>query len=157
MAPTIPRDAPITVLGAGSYGTALGIQLARSGHPTALWARNRDHIERLAAERVNQRYLPGCPFPAQLQPQPDLATALSVARHVLVAVPSHAVRELLEQVKPLLRADARLACAAKGLEPESGKLPHRCSPRHSAPQARRSRSSPDRLLRRRWDVACRPP
>ncbi|MGH8458047.1 MAG: NAD(P)H-dependent glycerol-3-phosphate dehydrogenase, partial [Nevskiales bacterium] len=73
---------------------------------------------------VNARYLPGCKFPDSLKPQPDLATAVSDVVHMIVAVPSHAVRELLETLKPLLRPGQKLACAAKGLEPDSCKLMH---------------------------------
>jgi glycerol-3-phosphate dehydrogenase (NAD(P)+) len=121
---SISADTPITVLGAGSYGTALAIQLARSGHPTALWARNSEHIRKLADERVNARYLPNCPFPERLHPEADLDRALAGVSHLLVAVPSHAVREMLETLKPRVRPGQRLACAAKGLEPETCKLMH---------------------------------
>lgn len=120
----IRPDQPIAVLGAGSYGTALAIQLSRSGHPTTLWARDAAHIARLAAERINARYLPGCPFPQPLQPVADLAAAVAGVMHIIVAVPSHAVRGLLQSLKPLLRPGQKLACAAKGLEPDSCKLMH---------------------------------
>ncbi len=49
---------PITVLGAGSWGTALAIQFARAGRPTTLWGRAEDEPERIARERRNRRYLP---------------------------------------------------------------------------------------------------
>jgi glycerol-3-phosphate dehydrogenase (NAD(P)+) len=120
----IRADAPIAVLGAGSYGTALAIQVSRSGHPTSLWARNAAHIQRLAAERVNARYLPGCKFPDSLRPEADLAAAIDGITHIIVSVPSHAMRELLEALKPLLKPGQKLACAAKGLEPDSCKLMH---------------------------------
>ena len=55
---------PIVVLGAGSWGTALAIQFARSGGPTVLWGRAEDEPERLARERENARYLPGAKLPA---------------------------------------------------------------------------------------------
>ncbi len=120
----IRPDAPVTVLGAGSYGTALAIQVSRSGHPTKLWARNSEHIRRLAEERVNTRYLPGCQFPDALKPESDLQAAVSGVTHIIVSVPSHAMRELLETLKPLLKPGQKLACAAKGLEPDSCKLMH---------------------------------
>lgn len=120
----IRPDAPVAVLGAGSYGTALAIQVSRSGHPTSLWARNAGHIQRLAAERANARYLPGCKFPDSLKPESDLAAAVNGITHIIVSVPSHAIRELLEMLKPLLKPGQKLACAAKGLEPDSCKLMH---------------------------------
>jgi len=121
---SVSKDASIAVLGAGSYGTALAIQLSRSGHPTVLWARDAAHIARLATERVNARYLPGCKFPDLLRPEADLRAAVHGFTHVIVAVPSHAVRALLETVSPLLEPGQKLACAAKGLEPDSCKLMH---------------------------------
>jgi len=114
----------IAVLGAGSWGTALAIQFARSGTPTILWGREDDHLDRLAEDRENQHYLPGARFPEGLVVEPDLEAALAAAPMVLVAVPSHAFRAMLEMIKPLLRSDARVAWATKGFEVESGMLPH---------------------------------
>ena len=62
----------VTVLGAGSYGTALAICLARNGHKVTLWGRNSDDVATLAAERKNQRYLPDAPFPDALELEADL-------------------------------------------------------------------------------------
>ncbi len=63
-------------------------------------------------------------FPESLEVEPDLVAGLSRARDVLVSVPSHAFREILEAIKPHLRSDARLAWATKGFELNTGKLPH---------------------------------
>ncbi len=115
---------PIAVLGAGSWGTALAIQLARSGRPTRLWGRNAGQLRTLSRERVNARYLPGATFPESLSIEHDLATALKGAVDVLVVVPSHAFRSFLTEIAPKLDADARLAYATKGFELETGKLPH---------------------------------
>jgi glycerol-3-phosphate dehydrogenase (NAD(P)+) len=115
--------APVAVLGAGSWGTALAIQLARSGHPTRLWGRDGAALTAMAAMRRNERYL-SADFPASLQVEPDLGSALAGARDALIAVPSHAFRGLLEQLKPHLTADTRLAWATKGFELATGLLPH---------------------------------
>ncbi|MGB5210455.1 MAG: NAD(P)H-dependent glycerol-3-phosphate dehydrogenase [Gammaproteobacteria bacterium] len=114
----------IAVLGAGSWGTALAIQFARSGTPTFLWGRQEDHLDRLAEDRENQHYLPGAKFPSELRVEPDLQKALTAAPMVLVAVPSHAFRQTLEMLRPFLRSDARVSWATKGFEVESGLLPH---------------------------------
>src|SRR3984893_3824789 len=116
--------APIAVLGAGSWGTALAIQFARAGRPTLLWARDPAHVERLATTRGNGRSLPGVPFPAGLAVEPDLARAVGAALDLLIAVPSHAFRETLARLRPLLRPGQRVAWATKGFELTSGKLPH---------------------------------
>ncbi len=114
----------ITVVGAGSWGTALAIQFARTGRRTILWGREEDHLDRLQEDRENQQFLPGARFPEALEIQPDLQTALRDADIVLVAVPSHVFRRVLESLRPHLRADSRLAWATKGFELSTGKLPH---------------------------------
>ena len=84
----------ISVFGAGSYGTALAIQLARNGARVALWGRDAAALERIGAEGVNARYLPDCPFPEGLEVCADLATAAAAGRWLL-AVPSHALQAML--------------------------------------------------------------
>ena len=116
-----PR-APIAVLGAGSWGTALAIRLARNGNRTRLWGHDPDEVAPLARDRVNARYLPGSPFPDGLDATADLAAALAGVRDVLVAVPSHAFAETLDRIARLAPGDLRLAWATKGLEPETGRL-----------------------------------
>jgi glycerol-3-phosphate dehydrogenase (NAD(P)+) len=114
----------IVVIGAGSWGTALAIQFARSGHRTVLWGRVEDHLDRLAEDRENQQYLPGAPFPDALVVEPDLEAALAGAPNVLVSVPSHGFRAVLTMIRPNLRPDSRLSWATKGFEVDTGKLPH---------------------------------
>ncbi|MCL1079589.1 NAD(P)H-dependent glycerol-3-phosphate dehydrogenase [Parashewanella spongiae] len=116
------NHADITVLGAGSYGTALAISLARGGHQTMLWGHNAAHMGRLVQQRSNDQFLPGIEFPDSLQIEADLALALAASRNVLVVVPSHVFGSVLGQIKPLLRHDARVVWATKGLEPETGRL-----------------------------------
>ncbi len=112
----------VTVLGAGSYGTALAICLARNGHQVTLWGRNSDDVATLAAERKNQRYLPDVPFPDTLLLQADLQQAVASSAIVLVVVPSHAFADTLQQIKPALVEGAQVAWATKGLEPNTGRL-----------------------------------
>lgn len=116
------QPSAIAVLGAGSYGTALAICLARNGNTISLWGRNREDMAQMAAQRINQKYLPDIALPDSLQLTSDLAAAVSSSRDILVVVPSHAFADTLRQIKPLLRADARVAWATKGLEPETGRL-----------------------------------
>jgi glycerol-3-phosphate dehydrogenase (NAD(P)+) len=112
------------VLGAGSWGTALAIQLARVALPTLLWGRDPTHLVELQRDRRNTRYLPDAPFPEQLRIEPDLRTALQASRDVIVAVPSHALRGMLQEIAPHLLPDARVAWATKGFEVSTGLLPH---------------------------------
>ena len=115
---------PITVLGAGSWGTALAIQFARAGRQTVLWGRAEDDPARIAADRCNRRYLPEAEFPESLAVETDLGRAVGAARDVLVVVPSSALRAVLTQIAPLLAPGARVAWATKGFELDTGKLPH---------------------------------
>ncbi len=124
MSATSGSDRPVAVLGAGSWGTALAVQFARSGRSTRLWGRDRAQMALLARTRRNERYLPSGTFPETLQVQPDLGAALAGARDLLIAVPSHALRALLGQAAPLLAQDTQLAWATKGFELTSGLLPH---------------------------------
>ncbi|WP_417344493.1 NAD(P)H-dependent glycerol-3-phosphate dehydrogenase [Ferrimonas sp.] len=116
------EQAAVTVLGAGSYGTALAISLARNGHRTIIWGHLPDHMERLEQDRRNEEFLPGVDFPDELVVEADLGKALAASRNVLVVVPSHVFALVLKQAQPLLRDDARVVWATKGLEPETGRL-----------------------------------
>jgi len=120
----VERDAPIAVLGAGSWGTALAIQFARGGRPTRLWGRSVDHMQAMARDRRNERYLPAAELPASLSIHTDLDAALAGVLDVLVAVPSHGLREILLEIEPRLSATTRVAWATKGFELNTGKLPH---------------------------------
>ena len=112
----------IAIVGAGSWGTALAVQFARAGHPAALWARDSVHVAAMQRERRNTRYLPDTTFPKLLDVTADLGAAVAHADDVLIAVPSHALRETLTALAALpLR---RLAWATKGFELDTGLLPY---------------------------------
>ncbi len=113
----------IAVLGAGSWGTALAIQCARAGNRVRLWGRTSEQRAAMQGQRVNQRYLPDAPFPPGLEVAAELHAALAGADDVLVAVPSHAFRELLASIRELLTPSQRLCWATKGFEISSGRLP----------------------------------
>ncbi|PYA83198.1 NAD(P)H-dependent glycerol-3-phosphate dehydrogenase [Serratia marcescens] len=115
-------NASMTVIGAGSYGTALAITLARNGHTVVLWGHNPAQVQTLQQDRCNQAFLPDVPFPDTLLLEADLARALAASRDVLVVVPSHVFGDVLRQLKPHLRPDARIVWATKGLEAETGRL-----------------------------------
>ncbi len=116
------KSTPIAVLGAGSWGTALAILLARNGNPTRLWARDAEHVAQMQSSHMNERYLGPIAFPESLSVTNDLATALQGCRDILVVIPSHAFHQVLDQIKPLIHEDTRIISATKGLEPGSGDL-----------------------------------
>lgn len=113
---------PVAVLGAGSYGTALAIALARNGHKTYLWGHNSLKIAKMATERMNSEFLPEIPFPEALELEADLSNLLAKVRDLLLVVPSHVFADVLQQIKPFLRADHRIMWATKGLERDTGRL-----------------------------------
>ena len=116
------RNSQVTVLGAGSYGTALALCFARKGTHTCLWGRDAEQVASMANTRENTRYLPGIQLPDTLHVTADLAEAVADSKNIVVVVPSSAFAQVLRDMKPHLRADARIAWATKGLEPETGRL-----------------------------------
>ncbi|HCO43786.1 MAG TPA: glycerol-3-phosphate dehydrogenase [Gammaproteobacteria bacterium] len=123
----------LAVLGAGSWGTALAIALARRGHAVRLWTRSAADAAAMNALRVNARYLPDLVLPTGVTATAALDAAVAGADGVLVAVPSSAFRELLRQLAPL--ADWRqLAWASKGFERDSGNLLHEVLAEELGPQ-----------------------
>lgn len=112
------------VYGAGSWGTALALQLARNGHMVILWDIDAAHIQALQQQRENQRYLPGIALPDNINCEADLACVVKAATQHLLVVPSHGFRDLLQRMQAYLEADAAIFWATKGLELQSGKLLH---------------------------------
>lgn len=113
----------VAVFGAGSFGTALAVHLAQHDIGTTLWGRDGERMAAMAEAGENEAYLPGSKFPPGLRCEADLAAAVAAGEHLLLAVPSHALRELLERVAPLLRPEQGVILACKGLEAETCLLP----------------------------------
>ena len=114
----------IAVLGAGSWGTALAMQLARNGHTVRLWGHEPEHVARLREQRENVEFLPGFRLADGIEPIADLARAADGVRYLLVAIPSKGFRELMKNLHPLHDVDWLLFWASKGFEIETGKLLH---------------------------------
>ena len=112
----------LAILGAGAWGTALGIAMS-SLHRVTLWCRDPQQYERMRAEGVNSRYLPGIALPTALRLICDAEAALSDCQLVIAAVPTAALRETLRLVAHL-PGKPGLVWLCKGFEPGSGKFPH---------------------------------
>ena len=106
----------IGVIGSGSWGTALAIHLARTGHDVRLWARDAALAAAMAETRENATYLPGISLPDALSPTADLAQAMDDAQFVVIAVPSHGVRDVARVAAPHLPRGCALVSATKGIE-----------------------------------------
>lgn len=118
------NSSPILVLGAGAWGTALALILARNGHLVWLWDRDSKHIEQLKVARQNVQGLPAAMFPETLQPTTDLEKIVPQVQDILVVVPSHGFRETLTRIAPYVTATSQFCWATKGLEYQTGFLLH---------------------------------
>lgn len=110
------------VLGAGSYGTALAISLAKANHKVVLWGQDSLKIQEMSTVRQNKSYLPNIDFPDSLVVTSELSEALSFSHRVLIAVPSHAFGEVVHAVHERATSSVKIIWATKGLEVESGRL-----------------------------------
>jgi glycerol-3-phosphate dehydrogenase (NAD(P)+) len=106
----------IAIIGAGSWGTALSIVLAPRFERIRLWAHETDLVERMAASRVNDVFLPGFRLPENVEPVSDLELALQKAGIVVGVMPSRFARAVYSSMLPHLDAGMRFVSATKGLE-----------------------------------------
>jgi glycerol-3-phosphate dehydrogenase (NAD(P)+) len=116
--------ARVAVLGSGSWGTALAMQLCRNGHQVRLWGNEPAEIEEMRTLGENRRYLPGLPLPAGLTPLTSLDESLEGATDCLAVVPSHAFGEVVAALAGRLPPGLGLAWATKGLALPEGALLH---------------------------------
>lgn len=113
-------EKPLAILGAGAWGTALAIHLARLGRPVRLWGRDSNAMLIMERERCNARYLPKIMFPESLKVCVNLASTINDVHDIMLVVPSHAIRELLRQIVLYAPITARIAWATKGLDAHEG-------------------------------------
>lgn len=111
------------VLGAGSWGTALAIQLARAGLQVCLWGRDPDLIDEINRSSRNSRYLPNIELPPGIRAVTSLETAVESSGLVMIATPTFAFAGLLEQLAPVLGARG-ISWACKGFEPGGSRFLH---------------------------------
>ena len=131
----------LAVLGAGAWGTALSISLARR-HAVVLWARDEAQAREVAATRTNRRYLPDFSLPAAVAVSGDLDAALDGCELVLIATPTAGLRPTLRRLRAAANA-APLVWLCKGFEAESAQLPHQIAAQEaSTAPARAALSGP---------------
>lgn len=115
MLPSVESVASVAVIGAGSWGTTVAAIM--SGHAsTTLWGRNPELVHAIATRHENASYLPGIALPEGLRATTDLAAACADARVVVMAVPSHGYRAVLQEAAPQVHADVPVVSLAKGIE-----------------------------------------
>lgn len=117
---TVKRN--VTVLGAGSFGTALAHHIASNGHAVYLWARDNALLQSIASAGENKKYLPGVTIADSVNVEPDLPKALAVADAVLIAIPSQHFSTTIDQIKTYAPDQCGVLWACKGLEAGSGRF-----------------------------------
>ncbi|MFC7391553.1 NAD(P)H-dependent glycerol-3-phosphate dehydrogenase [Scopulibacillus cellulosilyticus] len=111
----------ITVLGAGSWGTALAIVLADNGYNVKIWARRHDQIDEINQHHTNARYLPDISLPKNIKGTSSIEEAVQDVDTIVVVTPTKAIRDVLKQVKPFLKKPVLFIHGTKGIEPRTSK------------------------------------
>ena len=114
----------VLVIGAGSWGTALALVLARNKNTVYMWDVNTTHVNKLLQDSANNQYLPGFPFPPNLYPVSDLVPLMEKLAEIVIVVPCNALKSVLSMLKPLVRPNVRVCLACKGFESTTLSLNH---------------------------------
>lgn len=112
----------ITIVGAGSYGTALAIRLAKNGRNVLLWGRNSKKMSELKKKKCNKKFLPDIFFPKNLFIETSLKKSIQSSEKILIAVPSTAFSKILKKIKPYLQKQSKIIWTTKGLEKKTGRF-----------------------------------
>jgi glycerol-3-phosphate dehydrogenase (NAD(P)+) len=111
----------ITVVGAGSWGTALAMVLADNGHKVCIWGNRTEQMDEINERHTNSRYLPGVELPSSIVAYTSLEEALEGTSIVLLVVPTKAFREVLVKMRGILSQPVTIIHASKGIEPDTSK------------------------------------
>ncbi|MCM3873088.1 MAG: NAD(P)-dependent glycerol-3-phosphate dehydrogenase [Pyrinomonadaceae bacterium] len=111
----------VAIMGAGSWGTALGIMAARRGHEVRFWSRNEEVVESINRQHVNTIYLADSEIPERVRATGEIEEALEAAEFVILAAPSHATRAILTSMVPVLDREMIFVSATKGIEIDTSK------------------------------------
>lgn len=111
----------ITFLGGGSFGTALSIMLAGKGYDVLIWDRKEEVINDINVNKRNSKYLPQVVIPSKIKAVSDIEHAVKENKYIVLAVPSHVIREMCEKIKPFLNEEQIIINIAKGIEEQSQK------------------------------------
>lgn len=114
-----PTKERIAVLGAGSWGTALSLVLADNGHEVRLWGHNEAHIQEINKTHKNEKYLPGISLPESILGYFSLEESLQDVDTIILAVPTKAIREVLQQMLSFRKEELTVVHVSKGIEPDT--------------------------------------
>lgn len=110
----------ISVIGAGSWGSALALSLYKNNHKVYMWTRDEEQVREIQETKQNSKFLPGIIFPEDLIVSNNLEEVIKDSEIIVFAVPSQAVRSICKQIKPFVKETQILVDVAKGLERETG-------------------------------------
>ena len=106
----------ISIIGAGSWGTALAIHLASNFRQISLWVYEKELCDTITRTRDNAWFLPGHPLPKNIHPTSSLQSAVQGQSLILLVVPTHVIRQTLSQIKPFIGKGCLFISASKGIE-----------------------------------------
>ncbi|MDR3089652.1 MAG: NAD(P)-dependent glycerol-3-phosphate dehydrogenase [Desulfobulbaceae bacterium] len=109
----------IAVIGAGSWGTALALQLARNGHVVGLWGHSPERVAAIQNSRRNEQYLPDIDLPKNILATASLAEAARDSRYICLVTPSHGLRRIYQKLQPYIEKNSFIVSAIKGIENET--------------------------------------
>lgn len=109
----------VTFLGMGSFGTSLGILLAKNGCEVTIWGRSSEEVQKVRETRINEKYLPGSLIPSNVIITDNIEEAINNSEYIVLAVPSFAIRGVARQISSKLKEKHILISIAKGIEEES--------------------------------------
>lgn len=109
----------VAFIGGGSFGTALSVMLAKKGMQIAIWDRNPEIINQINLYRENKRYLKGVSVPENIVAYNELEKAVKESNYIVLSVPSHAIRNICNEIKAMVRKDQVIINIAKGIELET--------------------------------------
>ncbi|MGL4913745.1 MAG: NAD(P)H-dependent glycerol-3-phosphate dehydrogenase [Romboutsia sp.] len=110
----------VCILGAGSWGSALGLVLAKKGYEVNMWTLNEEQAKKINRTKENIDYLPGVLFPNNITLTTSMEEAVQNSKIIVLAVPSQAIRSVSKQIKPFVKDNQILVDVAKGLEKGTG-------------------------------------
>ncbi len=121
---SLNNNPSLLVLGAGSWGSAIALVASQNNIQVRLWDHDHKHITDIAETRRNEKYLPGINIPEEIICFSSLADACKDVQDILIVVPSKAVPEVVNKIKPYLHADVGITICSKGLDLQSGQFLH---------------------------------
>lgn len=111
----------VSVIGAGSWGTAIAFVLAENGHDCLLWARRQEQVDEINEQKTNQAYLPNIALPKNLQATTSLEKAATHGEVIVIAVPTKGVRSICQSLQEIMTNEKLFVHVSKGIEPDSHK------------------------------------